>query len=177
MNRAPNLDFARDRRRSASWRQALYAGLAFAFSVQLGVGVWQFQALHSEQAVLKDQMRQLGSRSKVSTAAQWSADDAKLGLSLQAMLSALAIPWDTLLGAIEAARLQPVVIFSVLPKAEDGTVVISLGAPDFASVANFMERLAKQDALSDISLVSEAEPENAKGTLRAVVSARWQPKP
>ena len=103
-----------------------------------------------------------------------SPDQLKAAQAAQAMLNNLGVPWENLLTAIEAARTQKILIDAVQPHAEDGSVAISVKCADFAALAEFIERLTQQGDLHDVTLVSEARPENAINSLQAVVSAKWR---
>lgn len=174
MKGAPDLNFAHDRATARGWKNAVLALLGLAFGLQMGAVAWRWQGLQMAQEALVSQQRQQAGKSARADSAELSADQLKAALAAQTMLNSLAVPWEDLLAAIEAARTQKILVDAVQPHAEDGSVTISVKCADFAALADFVERLARQDSLHDVMLVSEARPENAANSLQAVVSAKWR---
>ena len=174
MTRVPDLNFARNRATGRRWRNIFLTLLCLAFGLQFGAAAWRWQAVDSKRADLESQHQQLPKKSGRTDSVDLPADQLKAALAAQAMLNSLAVPWEELLSAIEAARTQKILIDAVQPHAEDGSVVISVKCADFAAVAEFIERLAQQGTLQDVMLVSEARPENATSSLQAVISAKWR---
>jgi Tfp pilus assembly protein PilN len=172
MKHTADLDFALNRAKSQSRRQLVVAALALGFGVQLGLTAWRMQSLEAERIVLHARQRQLEGRSAKSSNIVLTAEQIKLAGSVQTMLNGLAVPWDSLLQAIEVARPARVVVDSITPHAADGLVSLSVSSPDFASVAAFVQSLMQQDALYGVMLASEATPDNG-GALKAVVTAHW----
>lgn len=176
MKHLADLDFALNRPQRARRRQVLIAVLALAFGVQLGGAAWRWQSLQGERAALQARQQQWQTKGARSKPVAFSAEQGKLASSAQAMLNGLAVPWDDLLQAIEAARPPRVVVDSITPHAADGMVSISVSSPDFANVDALVHNLMQQEALYEVMLTSEALPDNA-GVLRAVVSAHWNTAP
>ncbi|MDD5029940.1 MAG: hypothetical protein PHH58_10640 [Rhodoferax sp.] len=172
MKHLADLDFALKRAQRARRRQALIAAVALVFGLQLGAAVWRWQTLQDEHAALRARQQQMLGQGARSQTQALSAEQTKLAGSAQAMLSGLAVPWDSLLQAIEAARPPRVVVESITPHAADGLVSLSVSSPDFAQVATLVHNLAQQEPLFDVMLASEAWPDNGD-VLRAVVTARW----
>ncbi len=174
MRRAPNLDFALDRAARRQWRNVLLGIMGLTFGLQIGIAAWRWQSLQTtREALVSHQRQQTGKRTR-SDAAELSPDQLKAAVAVQAMLNSLAVPWETLLRAIEAAHTQRILIDAVQPHAEDGSVTINVKCADFDALAEFMKRLTQQGELSDVTLVSEARPENATNSLQAMISAKWR---
>ncbi len=174
MMRTANIDFARDRASNRRYKKALLAILGMVFGLQIGLAAWRFQALEARRATLDVQYRQLTGKSSQTGAAALSPDQLKTVAGAQAMLDSLAVPWEGLLSAIEAARTQHILVDAIQPHAQDGSVSISASSSDFAGVADFIGRLEQQPLLHDVMLVSEALPESGSGSLRVVISANWR---
>lgn len=179
MSRPPRLDFATDRPALRRQRHWLTATLVLALCVQLGWLLQEFVQLRRDQAQQQEQLQHLQHKAspvRAGLSPHWSAQETQLAASLHTMLGALATPWDTLLTAVERARVhQQPVIHSLQSKADDGTLVIQLQARDFARVADFMEQLARQPGIAEVQLASEAQ--DTEGALTAVVRARWEARP
>lgn len=169
-----DLDFALNRAQSLRRRQFVFAALALVFGIQLGTSVWRMQSLEDQFTALQARQRQLEGKGERNNIGALTIEQIKLASSAQAMLNGLAVPWDSLMRAIEIARPPRVLVDAITPHVSDGLVNISVSSPDFSSVAIFVQSLMAQEALHSVMLVSEALPDNG-GALRAVVTARWRP--
>lgn len=176
MKHLADLDFALNRALRRQRRRALVAALALIFGLQLGGATWRWQSLQSERSALQARQRQSESKGTRNSLVAMTAEQTKLANSAQTMIDGLAVPWDNLLQAIEAARPPRVIVDTITPHATDGLVSISVSSPDFASVAELVQGLMQQDALYEVMLTSETLPDNG-GSLRAVVTARWATTP
>ncbi len=172
MKHLADLDFALNRAQRLHSRQAIFAALALIFGLQLGSAAWRLRSLEIEQTALELRQGQLNGNGLRSNELEFTAEQSRLASSVQVMINGLAVPWDSLLQAIEAARPSRMIVDSITPLAADGLVSISVSSPDFASVAELIQGLMQQTVLRDVMLTSEALPDNA-GVLRAVVTARW----
>jgi hypothetical protein len=177
MKYTPVLDFARDRAARQRGKKVIFAALGLIFGLQVGVMAWRFQSLESARSSLDTQLRQLTGKGARTDSTLLTVDQIKATGSAQAMLDSLVVPWDGLLSAIEAARTNRILVDTIQPRTEDGSVSISVSCPDFAGVAEFVQRLAHQELLHDVKLVSETLPDNGGGSLRAVISANWRKTP
>ena len=177
MKHAPDLDFARDRAARRRWRLLVIATLGLAFGLQMGAAAYRFQSLESARSALKSQHQHMLGNHTPATSAALSAGQTKAAVAAQAMLDSLAIPWEGLLGAIEAASTPRVLVEAIQPRTDDGSVNISVSSVDFGGVAEFIQRLQQQQRLYGVMLASEALPENGAGPLRAVITANWRKTP
>lgn len=176
MKTLADLDFALNRAQRSRRQQLAVAALALIFGLQLGAAAWRWQTLQGAQTALQQRQQWLQNKGAHANPAALTAEQNKLGLSAQAMLNSLAVPWDDVLQAIEAARPPRVVVDSIVPHATDGVVSISVSSPDFANVAALVQNLMRQESLYEVMLASEALPDSG-GVLRAVVTAHWTPVP
>lgn len=172
MKYTADIDFALSRAQRQRRRQLVFAALALVFGVQLGAAAWRMQSLDTERTALQARLLKSEGEGARSKNTALTAEQTKLAGSAQTMLNGLAVPWDSLLQAIEAARPPSVLVETITPHAVDGVVSISVSSPDFASVATFVQSLMQEESLSDVMLASETTPDNG-GALRAVVTAHW----
>ncbi len=174
MTKPPDIDFARDRSLRRRWRTIVLGLLIVVFSLQLGLLAWRFQAGKGVFAQLDSQRQKLLHKTERLDNVGLSAEQSKAAASVQTMLKSLGTPWELLLTDIERARTKRVTIEAIQPSNEDGSVRISISCADYSGVAEFIDRLSKQELLYDVMLVSEAKADNAVGGLRAVISANWR---
>ncbi len=179
MKQFSELDFALDRAARKQRRQWLLAALGLLVGLQLGAAAWRWQSLADARVALATQQRQSAQQGVHSNKAPLSAEQLKLASSAQAMLDSIGIPWNALFAAIEAARTPRILVESIQPHAQDGTVSISVSGPDFAALDAFLQGLMQQEQLYGVRLESEAlaDRQGNGQALRAVISANWRNTP
>lgn len=89
----------------------------------------------------------------------------------------LDLPWSPLFNSVEAASHESVALLGIQPDAQKRAVLIAAEGKDMASVVEYVKRLEKEPALSQVHLVNhqvqEQEPERP---LRFSVQAVWRDK-
>lgn len=176
MKRTPDLDFALDRAAHQRWKKIFFVVLGLGFGLQIGIAAWRLQSLESARAALDSQYRTLTDKSSHFASTRLSAEQIKTAVAAQSMLENLTAPWENLLGAVEAASTKRVLVDAIQPRTQESSVSISVSSADFAGLAEFIQRLAEQEFLHDVMLVSETLPESGGGSLRAVINANWRQK-
>ncbi|MEI8324520.1 MAG: hypothetical protein WCH44_03995, partial [Betaproteobacteria bacterium] len=154
-----------------------FSAIILFFGMQIGLVAWRLQALATARDALTARRLQMEGRNAAVQMPVPSADKIKAVAVAQSMLASLSVPWEGLMGAVEAARTNRIMVESIRPRADDGSVSISISCTDFSCVAEFIKRLAQQDTLSEVALVSETLPETGSGPLRAVINANWRKFP
>jgi hypothetical protein len=179
MKHFSELDFALNRTERKRRRQALIAVLGLLFGLQVGAAAWRWQSLVDERVALAGQQRQSEQQGVRNNKATLNAEQIKLANSAQVMLDSIGVPWNGVLTAIETARTPRILVESIQPHAQDGTLSISVSGPDFAAVDAFVQGLMQQEQLYGVKLVSEVLSENMGNgqALRALISANWRSKP
>ena len=167
------LDFARDPTRIQRRRHWVLAVLGLVMGLQTGLGAWRYQSAQDELILLHAKQRQQSEKNADASQPALTADDIKLATTAQQMLDSMAVPWDDVLDAIEAARPPTVLVDGIEPRVKDRSVTIHLSSPDFAQVSEFIDQLGQQALLNHVMLVSEAMPDNGGGGLRVVITAQW----
>lgn len=175
MKHSFELDFALDRTARKRRRQVLIALLGLCFGLQVGLTAWRLQSLADAWETVQQGQR-LG---RTAHGEALTAEQIKVARSAQAMLDGLSVPWDDLLYAIESARPPRLLVDAIEPRAQDGTVSVSVNSSDFATVAEFVRQLMKQEFLTDVTLVSEtlSDAQGNTRVLRAVITAKWHSHP
>ncbi len=177
MTPAPNLDFAIDRALRRRWRKLFFSALGLLVVLQIGLAAWRVQAIEAVRTSLTAQRRQLSGTNASAEVAELSPEKIKSVVGAKAMLDSLSVPWERLLSAVEAARTESIVIETIRPRLDDGSVSITITCTDFPCVAEFIKHLVQQESLSDVMLISETLPEKGAGSLRAIITANWRKFP
>lgn len=96
----------------------------------------------------------------------------------QQILRELALPWEALFGAIEAATDGSVAMLAIEPDAGKRVVRISGEARNYLAVLNFMARLEKAQPLGGVHLLSHQIREDvAERPCLFTLSASWRTAP
>ena len=168
MTFAPGIDLVRDRlARRRRWR-VVVAVVGLVFGLQVGWAALRLQQIDADRAALQKPQRTWPVRGT------WTTDHVRLATAAQAMLGALAVPWDGLLKAVESACPASVWVEAIQPNPKTGHVSIRVRTRDFADLAELVHRLSRQSILSEVTLASEALSDQGD-VLYAVVQARWRP--
>ena len=92
------------------------------------------------------------------------------------IIDRLALPWDRLFGAVEAAAIDSVVLTGIAPDARAGSVQISADAASENAMIDYLRRLEQQAAFSDVYMLNhQREPRNGARPYRFTVTAIWLP--
>lgn len=96
----------------------------------------------------------------------------------QQILRELALPWDALFGAIEAATDGSMAMLAIEPDAGKRVVRISGEARNYLAVLNFMARLETVQVLGGVHLLSHQIREDvAERPYQFTLSASWRTSP
>lgn len=95
--------------------------------------------------------------------------------TVKAALKGLGMSWEPLFDAIEAAARPHVALLAMEPDAGKGTVRLFLEAKDEKAMQQYVQGLAAQPGLAQVSLLSqETQLENPQLPIRFSVGAAWQ---
>ncbi|HVL37641.1 MAG TPA: PilN domain-containing protein [Burkholderiales bacterium] len=84
----------------------------------------------------------------------------------------LALPWERLFQALEAAASGEVTLAGIEPDPKAGTVIISGQGRDYPAALEYVQRLERSEALSRVQLVRH-EARHDRGAVTFAVSATW----
>ncbi len=169
--RALDLDLVR---RRPAWPAWLMAAIGVALAADALFGYFS----------LRDEVEQLQHRRSAPRLAAAPAKEAVSEQTLrelnaaQQILRELALPWDALFGAIEAATDGSTAMLAIEPDAAKRVVRISGEARNYLAVLNFMGRLEKTPVLSGVHLLSHQIREDvAERPYQFTLSASWRTTP
>ena len=156
------IDFAR-RRRSAPWAGRLALALAAAVAADLG---HSYATLRHSMDQAEHRLAQLPAQARSPVR---SASPEELAAARET-LERLAMPWQELLAALEAAASEDVALLAIEPDPKSGTVRISGDGKDYPAALGYVESLGRLESLSGVELVRHEAKKHAVGF---TVSARW----
>jgi hypothetical protein len=167
-----NLDFVQSSR--------LHRGRGFLLLIAgaiaaISVASWHADLQRKTQA-LESQMARLD-RQATGPAPMEIRIDESVGQEIQRaneVIDQLALPWNRLFSAVEAAALGQVTLLGIAPDAKSGTVQISAETFDAESMFGYVNRLGQQAELANVYLLEHQRDKRAgPRPLRFVVTASW----
>ena len=169
--RAVELDFMQSARRVTGGGLVLLAVGAAAV-----VMVLLYRAeLRGEEQLLDSQVGKLERKARaVPVGVQMDESARQEVLRANEVIDQLALPWEPLFHAIEAAATERVVLLGIAPDAKTGTVQITAETFDAQAMFEYLERLAGQGELSRVYLLQhQLEHTAVARPLRFTVAASW----
>lgn len=89
----------------------------------------------------------------------------------------LALPWNELFSALEAAASDRVALAGIEPDPKKGTVTISGDGKDYLAALSYVFNLSRADSLAHVQLLRHEQKANdPNGAVSFAVSASWSAK-
>jgi len=173
------LDFRRSpgaARRWLGWALLACAALAAVATVEHHTHV----AAQHDAAVARHDRLEAGLGKRLPRSTPGAIDAATVAELKRAnqVIQQLAVPWDSLFDAVEAASTQGTHLLALTPTARDRSLRLSGEAAQVDAVLDYVERLAAQPALSQVRLLgySSVERDGANGVSFSL-TATWRATP
>lgn len=137
-----------------------------------------FVSLNAEQENLEAKWAGLqGKKRNQASRSLKSADFARLKAEFQRaneVVDRLAAPWDALFKAVESAGSEDVALLGIQPDPEKRLVKIDAEAKDFSAMLEYVKRLAREDVLDSVHIVShQINQQDPQKPVRFVAIASW----
>lgn len=161
------LDFLGRRRPLWAGLVLLATGLAFAGEVGLS-----YRHLHSD--VTQMEARLVAAPAPSATSAGLRAPEAGEIAFARETVRRLSTPWEKLFAALEWAHSERVVLLSIEPDAEAGTVSIAGEARDYLAALTYVANLAEQGTLNRVHLARHELTRSGPRRVAFTVSASWR---
>jgi hypothetical protein len=173
--RALAIDYLRVGRRTF-WARAVLAAVAIAFAIDT---VYRYVALNSEIAAATASLARAKPTERSprlpDRAQSHSAEEYTLA---RQTISRLAIPWERLFAALEAAHSERIVLIAIEPDAENRTVTVTAEAKDYLAALSYLANVAQQASLTRVHLLHhELRRQASPRPLLFSVSAAWKESP
>jgi hypothetical protein len=140
---------------------------------------WQiYQHQQSELLLINRQLNQFNEKSvKKHEAKELVQVDisAEKKLQIQETVTALTMPWDALLGAIEKPDMHDVAMLSISPNVKSQQIVLEAEAKNLQAALHYVEALQKQSVFDKVYLQRHAiEETDVSKPVKFTVFAHWQ---
>jgi hypothetical protein len=173
-----DLDYQRTGSRSP-WAAWVLLAVAVAFATDLGLS---YATVRSQLAAREAQLVKLSpERPAVATASKRQVDIADLQRELvaaQGIINRLAIPWNDLFNALEAANTENVSLLTVEPEPDSGILLLTGEAKNFPALLTYIARLENNKFFGKVGLTKhEIRRDEPQRPLFFSVSAAWKVKP
>jgi Tfp pilus assembly protein PilN len=160
------LDFNRQSRGSRSRVWLLLGGVLIVASAI------HYQSLSAD---LKDAQEKLDRRGHEASLEKKKTAPVKQNPTVQAAMQGLHMNWNPLFDAIEAGTRKDVALLALEPDAAKAQVRLNLEAKNRKAMQEYVQGLALQKGLSQVSLIAEeTQLENPLQPIRFSVTATWQ---
>lgn len=178
MRRRLDLDYQQFSPRSA-WAGWVLLAMVVVFATDLGLS---YAAVRSRLAVKEAELVKISrERPAVMTASRRQVDIADLQRELtfaQGIINRLAIPWNDLFDALEAANTDSVALLTVEPEPDSGALQLTGEAKDFPALLTYISRLESNKFFGKVGLTRhEIRRIDPQRPLFFTVSAAWKVKP
>lgn len=93
------------------------------------------------------------------------------------VIEQIALPWDQLFRAVEAAAGEKVALLGITPDRKSGTVEVAGEAADLNAMFDYVKRLQRQPALDRVFLLNhKLNDQDPQHSIRFTVTASWLEK-
>jgi Fimbrial assembly protein (PilN) len=163
-----NIDFCAGRRGTPWAGRVLLAAAAF---IAADVGV----SYQSAREVLAENEARVAQRG-TSTVAVAKVTPQEVA-AVRDTVERLALPWNELFGALEAAANDRVAVAGIEPDPKKGTVTISGDGKDYLAALSYVFNLSRSESLGHVQLLRHEQKANdPNGAVSFAVSATWSAK-
>lgn len=170
-----NLDFASSGARADP--------LGFIFLVLAGIATWQlvdaYASARREGEFLEGRIEHLQRRVAGSPESAQRVPENTLREIRHAnqVIDQIALPWDRLFQAVEAAANARVSLLGITPDPKSGTVEVTGEALDLAGMFDYVKKLERQGSLSQVYLLNhQVNDQDPQRPVRFTVTASWAPR-
>lgn len=155
------------RGRASSWAGPVLLALAAAFGIDVALSYKDSRtALQANEAKLAQGQARRGAPPRTISAEELTA--------VRETVDRLAMPWNTLFGALESAASDQVALLGIEPDPKAGTVLISGDSKDYLSALTYVLNLSRVESLGRVQLVRhETKAQDPQAPVSFSVSAAW----
>jgi hypothetical protein len=138
-------------------------------------------ALDTELDVLRARNQLLAERLRPASARKVppkpDADELRRIELANGAIDKLAVPWDDLLGSLEAIRVPHIGLLSLVPNAQERSMRLSGEARSVPDLMGYVERITALPLLAQVHLLGyETVPRDGAQVISFTLAARWQPR-
>ena len=157
--------------------------ITLSIGLMLATVVWQqYQIKHNELLVISNQLSLLQQQSEqqirpqnlpVETKATVISAEKKL--QIQTIVTALIMPWDKLLQAIEAAKTADIALLNLVPNTKSQQVILSGEGKDLPTVLRYVNQLQAQPMLEKVYLQKHTvDTSNLSKPVKFTIFTQWR---
>ena len=153
--------------------------VALLTGIVLATYIWQkYQTKHAELTVISNQLSQLDLQSqplKMSIATTPTVISAEKKLQIQTIVTALILPWNKLLQAIERADNKDIALLNFVPNTKSQQVILSGEGKDLQTVLSYVNQLQAQPVLEKVYLQKHTiDSSNVSKPVKFTIFTQWR---
>jgi hypothetical protein len=151
----------------------------FILGLMVAGETWQiYQHQQNEVFQINRQLNQLNEKSVKKHASKELVQvdiSSEKKIQIQETVTALTMPWDALLGAIEKPDMHDVAMLSISPNVKSQQIVLEAEAKNLQAALYYVEALQKQSVFDKVYLQRHAiEETDVSKPVKFTVFAHWQ---
>ena len=160
---------------SCSW----LSFIVLLVSIVLATFIWQqYQAKYAELTAISNQLSQLDRQTQpkkmlFDTTPTVISEEKKL--QIQTIVTALVMPWNKLLQAIELADNKDIALLNLVPNTKNQQVILSGEGKDLQTVLSYVNQLQAQPMLEKVYLQKHTiDSSNVSKPVKFTIFTQWR---
>ena len=147
--------------------------------IVLATYIWQqYQTKHAELMTVSNQLSQLNQQTqpkKMSFDTTPTVISAEKKLQIQTIVTALVMPWNKLLQAIERADNKDIALLNLVPNTKSQQVILSGEGKDLQAVLIYLNQLQAQPMLEKVYLQKHTiDSSNVSKPVKFTIFTQWR---
>lgn len=153
--------------------------ITLTVGLMLATVIWQqYQIKHTELMAISNQLSLLDQKNQpqqlpVETIAMVISAEKKL--QIQTIVTALIMPWNKLLQAIEGANIADIALLNLVPNTKSQQVILSGEGKDLQTVLSYVNQLQAQPMLEKVYLQKHTvDTSNISKPVKFTIFTQWR---
>ena len=147
--------------------------------IVLAIYIWQqYQTKHAELMTVSNHLSQLDQQSqpkKISFDTTPTVISAEKKLQIQTIVTALVMPWNKLLQAIEHADNKDIALLNLVPNTKSQQMILSGEGKDLQTVLSYVNQLQAQPMLEKVYLQKHTiDSSNVSKPVKFTIFTQWR---
>ena len=153
--------------------------IVLLLGIMLATYIWQeYQGKHAEFMTVSNQLSQLNQQTqpkKISFDTIPTVISADKKLQIQTIVTALVMPWNNLLRAIEQADNKDIALLNLVPNTKSQQVILSGEGKDLQAVLSYLNQLQAQPMLEKVYLQKHTiDSSNISKPVKFTIFTQWR---
>ena len=153
--------------------------ITLTVGLMLATYIWQqYQTKHIELLAISNQLNLLQQQTKpqkLSVETTSTVISAEKKLQIQTIVTALIMPWNKLLQAIEGANIADIALLNLVPNTKSQQIILSGEGKDLQTVLSYVNQLQAQPMLEKVYLQKHTvDTSNISKPVKFTIFTQWR---